>query len=143
MAVILIVEDEVFVRKNAEWLVEDLGHFALSAQDEREALAHLSSAQLIDALFVDIRLGPACGGGYEVAREGVKRHPHLRVLYASGSNLSAEMSGQFVCGGQFLQKPYSQEQLEMAVGALLSRSPSDGPDVTVTPDSRQDTPLQL
>ena len=41
MALILIVEDEVFIRQAAEWTMEDLGHDTLLAGDLREALAHL------------------------------------------------------------------------------------------------------
>jgi CheY-like chemotaxis protein len=119
MAVILIVEDEVYIRQNAEWLIGDLGHSTLLAGDVGEALAHVSAAHPIDALFVDIRLGSVASGGYDVANEAVKLHPQMRVLYTSGTSLSAEMTGQFVGGGRFLQKPYSPAELESAVGALL------------------------
>ena len=119
MAVILIVEDDIFIRQNAEWMIEDLGHNTLIAGDLGEALAHLDAARPIDALFVDIRLSAKAFGGYDVANRAIKLHPKLRVLYTSGSPLTAEMTGQFVGGGQFLQKPYSHGQLELSVGALL------------------------
>lgn len=119
MAVILIVEDEFFIRQNAEWAMEDLGHSTLVAMDLAEALVHLSGSRHIDALFVDIRLSELPFGGYDVANQAIVLRPGLRVLYTSGGLLTAEMSGGFVGGGQFLQKPYSAEQLGESVGALL------------------------
>jgi DNA-binding NtrC family response regulator len=120
MAIILIVEDEIFIRQNAEWTIEDLGHGALLASDLGEALNHLSASYQIDALFVDIRLSALALGGYDVANRAIRLRPQLRVLYTSGSPLTVEMSNQFVPRGQFLQKPYSSEQLESSVAALLN-----------------------
>ena len=119
MAVILIVEDEVFIRQTAEWTIGDLGHTVLLAGDLAAALLHLSTSQQIDALFVDIRLSALAFGGYAVANRAIKLQPGLRVLYTSGSPLSADMTEMFVGGGQFLQKPYSPAQLEYSVKELL------------------------
>jgi DNA-binding NtrC family response regulator len=119
MATILIVEDEVFIRQSAEWTIEDLGHSPLMACDLADALAHLSAAGPIDALFVDIRLSALAFGGYDVADQAIAIRPDLRVLYTSGTPLTDDMSGRFVGGGRFLQKPYSPEQLGTSVGELL------------------------
>ncbi len=59
MAVILIVEDEVFIHEVAKLTLEDLGHTTFSASDVDEALLVLRSTQHIDALFTDIRLKSA------------------------------------------------------------------------------------
>jgi len=119
MALILVVEDDVFIRQNAGWTIDDLGHGTLLAEDLAGALLHLSASPHIDALFVDIRLATLALGGYDVANRAVGMRPGLRVLYTSGSTLTPEMTGQFVDGGQFLQKPYSIDQLGDSVGALL------------------------
>lgn len=119
MAVILIVEDEVFIRQNAECLIEDMGHNTLLAGNLDEALAHLSASQRIDALFVDIRLSELALGGYEVANQAIKLRPELRVLYTSGSTLTDEITDLFVDGGQFIQKPYSPDELELSFGHLF------------------------
>ena len=119
MAVILIVEDEVFIRQNAECVIEDLGHSTLVADDIHEALLHLSASQHIDALFVDIRLKELAFGGYVVANQAIKLRPELRVLYTSGRTLTADMKDLFVDGGQFIQKPYSTAQLDFSFGQLL------------------------
>lgn len=103
MALILIVEDEIFIRQNAEWMMEDLGHDTLVACDLGEALVHLSAAVPIDALFVDMRLSALAFGGLEVANQGVALQP-----------------AQFVPGGRFIQKPYSPEQLGISIDQLLN-----------------------
>jgi CheY-like chemotaxis protein len=119
MATVLIVEDEEFIRQIAEMTIEDLGHDILLASDLSQALVHLQAPRDIDALFVDIRLSTLALGGYDVADQAVHLRPMLRVLYTSGSPLTGEMSGRFVGGGQFLQKPYSPEGLQRSVGHLL------------------------
>ncbi len=119
MAVVLIVEDEMFIRQAADWTIGDLGHETLMAEDLAEALAHLNLSQPIDALFVDIRLDKIALGGYDVANQVLKFWPDVRVLYTSGSPLTPDMAEQFVRGGQFIQKPYSSAQLEASVGDLL------------------------
>ena len=120
MALILIVEDELFIRKNAEWTMEDMGHNTLVACDLGEAMAHLSASVPIDALFVDMRLSALPFGGYDVANQAIALRPDLRVLYTSGTPLTADMADQFVPGGQFIQKPYSPEQLGISMQQLLN-----------------------
>ena len=119
MAVILVVEDEMFIRLAAEGAIEDLGHTPLMAEDLESALLHLSAARHIDVLFVDIRLRKLTFGGYDVADQAVGIRPGLRVLYTSGSPLTDDMSGRFVGGGHFIQKPYWPAQLEFSLGKLL------------------------
>jgi len=119
MAVILVVEDEIFIRLNAEWVIEDLGHKSLLACDLSEALVHLSALGMIDALLVDIRLNNLVEGGYEVANQAIALRPGLHVLYTSGSPLTSDMTDRFVGGGRFLQKPYSAKHLEFAIDQML------------------------
>jgi CheY-like chemotaxis protein len=45
MGVILVVEDDVFIREIAEMMIQDWGHDTLAASDAGEALAFLRSAQ--------------------------------------------------------------------------------------------------
>jgi len=119
MANILIVEDDPFIRQNAGLIMEDLGFDVLLARNLEEALVHLAASGPIDALFVDIRLQALALGGYDVANQAITLRPGLRVLYTSGSPLTADMTDRFVGDGRFLQKPYSKQQLEFSVGQLL------------------------
>ena len=120
MAVILIVEDDAFIRYDAETMIQDWNHCTLLASDVDEALSLLRSPQHIDALFTDIYLKKAVLGGYEVAHEAVKLRPELRVLYTTGNSISEKMKALFVEGSRFLQKPYTQQQLQTSVEELLT-----------------------
>ena len=120
MAVILIVEDEMFTREMAEMMIQDCGHHTITASDVDEALSHLKSDQQIDALFTDIYLKTAVLGGYELADEAIKLRPELRVLYTSGNAMTDKMKALFVEGAHFLEKPYSQHQLEHSVEDTLA-----------------------
>jgi CheY-like chemotaxis protein len=120
MAVILIVEDDAFIRDDAEMMIQDWGYDILSASDVDQALALLNSAQPIDALFTDIYLKKAVLGGYELAHQAIKLRRNLRVLYTTGNAINDKTRALFVDGGQFLQKPYTQLQLQSSVAELLA-----------------------
>jgi CheY-like chemotaxis protein len=120
MAVILIVEDDVFIREIAAMMIEDWGHQTLSTGDEDEALEILRSPQHIDALFTDIYLKTAVLGGCELARQAIELRPKLRVLYTTGNFVTDEMKSLFVEGRHFLRKPYTPDQLQDSVDHLLA-----------------------
>ena len=122
MAVILIVDDEVFIRQFTELMVQDLGHETLAAGDMDEALVHLQSPQRIDALFTDIRLKSMVLGGFELAHKAIKLRPELRVLYTTGSSVTEKMTALFVEGARFMQKPYTPAQLQTSMEELLAAS---------------------
>ena len=122
MAIILIVDDEVFIRGVTEMVVQDLGHETLVASDIDEALVHLQSPQPIDALFTDIRLKSIVLGGFELAHQAISLRPELRVLYTTGSSLTDKMKALFVEGAHFMQKPYTPAQLQTSMKELLAAS---------------------
>ena len=120
MAVILIVEDDVFIREIAEMMIQDWGHHTLSASDVDDALSLLRSPQQIDALFTDIYLNTAVFGGCELAHQAVKLRPNLRVLYTTGNTVTDKLRALFVEGAHFLRKPYTHHQLQDSVEGLLA-----------------------
>ena len=120
MAVILIVEDDMFICELAGMIIQDWGHNTLSASDVDEALSLLRSPQQIDALFTDINLKRAVLGGCELAHQAIKRRPKLRVLYATGNLVTDELKALFVEGARSLRKPYTLHQLQDSVGELLA-----------------------
>src|SRR6202521_755697 len=98
MAVILVVEDEVFTRQIAEMMIQDWGHDTLSASDAEEALSFLRSSQHIDALFTDIYMKDAVLGGCELAHRAIALRPKLRLLYTTGNIVTDKMRALFVEG---------------------------------------------
>ena len=119
MAVILVVEDDVFIREIAEMMLQEWGHQILSASDVDEALRQLHSPRHIDALFTDIYLKSAVFGGCELAQEAIRIRPLLRVLYTTGNFVTDKMRALFVEGTDCLRKPYTENQLRISVDHLL------------------------
>jgi CheY-like chemotaxis protein len=120
MAVILIVEDDVFIREIAEMMIQDWGHETLAAGDVDEALLILRSARHIDALFTDIYLKNLVVGGCDLALQAIALRPKLRVLYTTGNSITEKMEALLVEGTHFLRKPYTPEQLQSSVEELLA-----------------------
>jgi len=121
MAVVLLVEDDVFIRELAEETIQEFGHQTHSASDIDEALLFLRSGQHVDALVTDIRLRTESLGGLALARQAISLRPLLRVLYTTGSSIN-KFADLFVGGAHFLQKPYTQSQLQNSVEQLLAAS---------------------
>ncbi|MBK1842557.1 response regulator [Azospirillum sp. YIM B02556] len=79
---VLVVDDDADVRAVAVQAVGALGYRVLEADGAAAALA-LLDRQPVDLLFTDIVM-PGGLNGRELALEGLRRHPSLRVLFASG-----------------------------------------------------------
>jgi CheY-like chemotaxis protein len=120
MAVILIVEDDVFIREIAEVMIQDWGHEILSASDVNEALFHLRSSHQIDALFTDIYLKADVHGGCDLAHQAIALRPSLRVLYTTANCFTDKLQALFARGTQFLRKPYTEDQLQSSLEHLLA-----------------------
>ena len=120
MAVILVVEDDIFIREMAESMILDWGHEILSACDVPQALVHLRSAKHIDALFTDVYLNAKTHGGCDIAREAILLRPGLRVLYTTGNRATETLHSLFAAGTHFLPKPYTEDQLASSVRRLLA-----------------------
>jgi CheY-like chemotaxis protein len=119
MAVILIVEDDFFIRELSEMTIQDWGHETLSASDVDEALSLLRSHHQIDALFTDINLKTRIVGGCELAQQAVEIRPTLRVLYTTGNTITEKMKSLFVEGTRCLVKPYTPDQLHDSIDNML------------------------
>src|SRR6202521_315320 len=120
MAVVLIVVEDVFIPEIAETMLQDAGHQTLSSSDVDEGLLLLRSPQHIDALFTDIYLKVAVHGGCDLAHEAIKLRPKLRVLYTTGNSITEKMKALFIGGTHFLQKPYTEQELQNSVEELLA-----------------------
>lgn len=120
VAVVLIVEDDVFIREIAEMMIQDWGHQTLSASDIDGALLLLRSAQPIDAMFTDIYLKDIVLGGCDLALQAVALRPNLRVLYTTGNTITEKMKALLIDGMQFLRKPYTQNQLQASIAQTLA-----------------------
>ena len=121
MAVILIVEDEDQVKVLAEEIFQDNGHTTLSASNFDQAIALVEGTERIHLIFTDIGLQSDIQAGLMLAEEATKRKIDTPVLYTTGQGLTDGMQAMFVERFGFLAKPYTPEQLVIAVENLLAK----------------------
>jgi DNA-binding NtrC family response regulator len=119
MATILIVEDDDQVRVLAEGILNDDGHKTLSASTVDQALAILEGGENIDLIFTDIGLQSDIEAGLVLAQAALQQKVDVPVLYTTGQGLTDGMQAMFVERYGFLAKPYTTEQLVIAVRNLL------------------------
>jgi DNA-binding NarL/FixJ family response regulator len=70
-------------------------------------------------LFTDIDLGDG-PNGLEVAAAAIARWSKVRVIYVSGQLLTDGMRALMVEGSTFMSKPYTPDQMEEAIRAVLA-----------------------
>jgi CheY-like chemotaxis protein len=110
---ILVVDDDDDIRDYAAAVLQGAGYQVVAAASPSEALHQLGDAPTIDLLFTDIVLPEI--NGFKLAELAKRRHPALRVLYASGYPETVERQ-PIERYGRLLAKPYRAAQLEQAVG---------------------------
>lgn len=119
---VLLVEDEDALRRSLRIFLEDDGFVVETAGSGEEALTLLESFRA-DVAVVDIRL-PRMDGNTFVAEAG-RRHPGLRFLICTGSNLyhpSPVVAGFGVRDEDVLRKPlHDLGMLSFALRMRLGR----------------------
>ncbi len=119
---ILLVEDEVAVRRLAERILTSAGYTVLAAGDGVEALQLLAQRGTpVHLLLTDVVL-PGISGR-ELAAQVESTHPEVRVLYTSGyTDDTILRHGVLDSVTHFLGKPYTVAELTQRVREVL-----DGP----------------
>jgi CheY-like chemotaxis protein len=120
---ILMVEDDLLVRRVNRRVLTHLGYTVLEAKDGREGLElaeHHEGA--IDILFTDIIMPHM--NGFELAERVRSRRPGIKVLFTSGYSKHTEAPERFVDEGlELIAKPYAPEQLVERIQRLLRQEP--------------------
>jgi len=111
---VLVVEDEPFVRMIAAEGLEDAGFNVIEAATADEALRILSSRDDVGVLFTDVNM-PGSVDGVELARLVHERWPALRIVITSGKDRPAVPDD-----GRFLPKPYRPGQVARVIEQLIS-----------------------
>jgi len=112
--VIVLVEDEIFIRKTLEETLEEKGYLVKAFGSYQEALRTAKNLPRLDLLITDISLPD--GKGTKLARLLKERFPKLRVLFISGFPLEIEENTEHA----FLKKPFSCNELLTSVKKLLT-----------------------
>jgi CheY-like chemotaxis protein len=121
---ILLVEDHELVRKQVSAQLAELGYQVIGAADGWQALDLLKSTTDFDLLFTDI-LMPRGLNGRDLAREAVRLHPDLPVLFTSGYPDQA-LGDEDLADPNFhlLTKPYRRETLAAKIRTVLDSPPN-------------------
>ncbi|HEY5711820.1 MAG TPA: ATP-binding protein [Allosphingosinicella sp.] len=116
---ILVVEDEVQVRRMTVDALRDLGYAVVEAGDAAQALAIFTIEPRIDLLFTDMVM-PGMSGR-QLAERIMAERPATRILFTTGYSHDA-LAGEdgHDCAIPLLAKPFTVDQLARKVHEVLS-----------------------
>jgi PAS domain S-box-containing protein len=116
-ASILVVEDDMQVRKLTVSRLRKLGYHTDESADGATAIARLESGEKFDLIFSDVIM-PGGVTGYDVARRARELDSGIRVLLTSGYTEDVTDSG---AGSDIplLRKPYKLDALKAALKDVL------------------------
>lgn len=111
---LLLVEDEMMIAMVIEEVLREAGYDVIHALNGSEALNELERhAKDFAVVCTDIKL-PGTLSGWDVGRRARELHPRVGLVYASGDS-AEDWQKDGLPGSLFLQKPYSNAELVMAV----------------------------
>jgi PAS domain S-box-containing protein len=117
---ILVVDDDPMVREFVVSQLSELGYGVVQAANGPTALTTLSANPGIKLLFSDIAMPGGMNGG-ELAQAALQHRPGLKILLTSGHADSAKTDAIAALNLPVLNKPYSWDQLAIAVRDTLDR----------------------
>ncbi len=118
-AVVLVVEDEPFVRMMVFDLFADEGFEVLEAESADEALTIFSQRDDVSLLFTDVEM-PGTLNGYALARWAFVHRPTVKTLIVSGRALPG--AGDVPEGAFFVGKPFTHLDVMQRVQQLMGTS---------------------
>jgi DNA-binding NtrC family response regulator len=137
---ILVVDDEPTVCRSLEKVLRRKGYEVAQALNVPAALETLEAGQKFDLIVADLMMPQV--GGLELLKIVRERWPHTPVLIITGyaSIASAVEATQHGAGG-YLPKPFTPEELEKAVDAVLSAEPTQEKKANLQPSGPIDVDL--
>ena len=115
--VVLIVEDEPFVRLTGADLLAEAGFEVLEAGNGDEALRILEATPEVRVVFSDVEM-PGSLDGLGLARRICQRWPSIGIVLTSGHRVRAEMIPR---EGRFLAKPYAGPVLVRQIEEIVNQ----------------------
>ena len=116
---ILVVDDEIEIRKVLRLLLENAGHQIVEAADGRSAVESLRLDPGTDLCIMDIMMPNM--NGIEAVRE-IRTFSPIPVLFLTAKSLESDKEAAYSGGGDdYLVKPFSSRELLMKVEALTRR----------------------
>ena len=117
---ILIVDDIKEQREIASNMLEQLGYPVAAVSSGEEAIDYLKSCSA-DLIILDMIMDPGIDG-LETFRRIIKLHPGQKVIIASGFSETVRVKeAQKLGAGEYIKKPYTLEQIGLAVKNELAK----------------------
>src|SRR5664279_1506382 len=113
--VVLVVEDEPFVRLMGVDILEEAGFDVLQASNAGEALLLLEAHPEVRVVFSDVEM-PGSLDGLELARCICQRWPEIGIVLTSGHQIGTDMLPR---DGTFLIKPYDGTALVRTIEEII------------------------
>ncbi len=122
---ILVVDDEIEIRKILRLLLENAGYNVAEAPDGEAAVASVRADSEIDLCIMDIMMPKKTG--IEATAE-IRKFSPVPILFLTAKSLDADKEEAYSEGGDdYLVKPFSSKELLMKVEALTRRYNSYSP----------------
>lgn len=113
--VVLVVEDEPFIRMQAVVTIEKAGYNVVEACNADEAIALLEARDDVRVVVTDIEM-PGSMDGIKLARAIRDRWPPVELVVTSGRH--RVRADELPPRAKFLPKPYTRDVLITAIRAL-------------------------
>jgi PAS domain S-box-containing protein len=118
---ILVVDDMNEQREIAAKIITQLGYVAKSVDSGEQAVEFLKHEKA-DLLILDMIMDPGIDG-LETYHRVKKSHPHQKAIITSGyAETDRVRTAQRLGAGGYLRKPYTVQNLAVAIKAELNRS---------------------
>jgi CheY-like chemotaxis protein len=118
-AVVLVVEDNIDVRKIVARLLRDFGCTVIEANSGAAALEILQSDRKIDLMFSDVIM-PGGMSGTELVHAARHLRPEIRTLLTTGfAEGSLRNQAQYAEAGEIITKPYRRQDLARKLRSVL------------------------
>lgn len=120
--IVLLVEDEPFVREATCCLLRSAGFEVLPTRDAQEAKqVYERSERKIDLLMTDVGLPGR--NGYQLGQDLRNVSPGIPVLLTSGYGETGYETESFEARTYYLPKPYSRAELVEKIERILGPAP--------------------
>ncbi len=116
---ILVVDDEPYLRDIASQMLRSFGYMVDSVCSGELAVKFVKENP-VDLIVIDMLMNPGMNG-HQTYKEILKLYPYQKAIITSGFSESADVKATLQLGaGGFIKKPYSKDQLGIAVKKALN-----------------------
>jgi two-component system, cell cycle sensor histidine kinase and response regulator CckA len=117
---ILVVDDRKEQREIASWMLRELGYTPVAVGSGEEAVEYLQN-RAVNLLLLDMIMEPGMDG-LDTLKEILQIHPEQKAILVSGySETTRVKEAQRLGAGPYLKKPYTLQELGLAIQAELTR----------------------